>query len=146
MSKGGEHEEQGNLILILKYRMLCCTLHSIRYELRVVTCPQTCSVKQHTNKIAQEHLWKTRVHKLCSQIMKNLKHGGKRPGLGFTAKRAVLAILISELWQSLPGWPEEQKTDISDPDYMATLCRFDLHVQHNGIEIAHFSFKLNEEQ
>lgn len=105
MRKEGGHEEQGNLILILKYRILCCNLYSISYELRVVTYPQTCLGKQHTNtnKIAQEHLWKTKVHDLCSQIMKNLKHGGKRPGLSFTAERAVLAIFISELWQSLPG-------------------------------------------
>ncbi len=61
MSKCGEYEEKGNLVLILKYRTFCCTLHfcTLHHQLRVVTCPQTWSVKQHT---------KTRLHRnICGR-------------------------------------------------------------------------------
>lgn len=38
-----------------------------------------------------------------SQVMEDLQNGGQGPGLGLTAEGAVLAILIGQLRQTLPG-------------------------------------------
>lgn len=41
------------------------------------------------------------------EVIEDLQHSGQRPGLGLTAERAVLAILIGQLRQTLPWRPEE---------------------------------------
>lgn len=40
-----------------------------------------------------------------SEVKEDFEHGGQRPGLGLAAEGAVLAILIGQLRETLPGGP-----------------------------------------
>lgn len=43
----------------------------------------------------------------CSQFIEDLQQCGQGPGLGLTAKRTILAVLIGQLWETLPWRSEE---------------------------------------
>lgn len=44
-----------------------------------------------------------------SQFIEDLQQCGKGPGLGLTTKRTILAVLIGQLWETLP-WRAEEPT------------------------------------
>ena len=48
-----------------------------------------------------------------SQVVEDLQDGSEGPGLGLTAERAVLAVLIGQLWEPLPRRPSERERDWS---------------------------------
>lgn len=47
--------------------------------------------------------WRVRSR---SEIIEDLQHCGQGPGLGLAAEGAVLAVLIGQLWETLPWRPE----------------------------------------
>lgn len=44
------------------------------------------------------------------EVIEDLQHCGQRPGLGFTAEGAVLAVLIGQLWETLPWRPAGEES------------------------------------
>lgn len=43
------------------------------------------------------------------QVIKDFKDNTNRPGLSFTAKRAILSIFIGQFWKPFPGWSDKRK-------------------------------------
>lgn len=63
--------------------------------------------------ITSDTLWfmvDLRSPAMCgSQFIEDLQQCGKGPGLGLTTKLTILAILIGQLWETLP-WRAEEPT------------------------------------
>ena len=50
-----------------------------------------------------------RTHGGHLEVIEDLQHSSQRAGLGLTAEWAILAVLIGQLWQTLPWRPEEME-------------------------------------
>lgn len=51
---------------------------------------------------------KKKINQLL-QVIKDFKDNSNRPGLSFTAERAILSIFIGQLWKPFPGWSDKRK-------------------------------------
>lgn len=54
--------------------------------------------------------WRVRSR---SEIIEDLQHCGQGPGLGLAAEGAVLAVLIGQLWETLPWRPEREQSAVT---------------------------------